>query len=78
MSVTRWKAGASGSVVLLPESAGDCLSAKLRRGDEHSAEDWDELLVPKIERLQTKRRQGTFRADLLIEPAHEFMVRKLI
>jgi hypothetical protein len=47
--------------VLLPESAGDCLSAKLRRGNEHSAEDWYELLLPKIERLQTKRRQGLCR-----------------
>jgi hypothetical protein len=29
---------------------GDCLAAKLRSGNVHSADDWDELLVPEIER----------------------------
>ena len=29
---------------------GDCLAAKLRPGNVHSADDWDELLVPEIER----------------------------
>jgi hypothetical protein len=28
---------------------GDCLAAKLRSGNVHSADDWDELLVPEIE-----------------------------
>jgi hypothetical protein len=31
---------------------GDCLAAKLRPGNVHSAEDWDELLLPEIERLR--------------------------
>lgn len=29
---------------------GDCLAAKLRPGHVHCADDWDELLVPEIER----------------------------
>jgi hypothetical protein len=28
------------------------LAAKLRSGNVHSAEDWDELLLPEIERQQ--------------------------
>ena len=31
---------------------GDCLAAKLRAGNVHSADNWDELLVPEIERQQ--------------------------
>jgi Transposase DDE domain group 1 len=33
---------------------GDCLAAKLRAGNVHSADDWDELLVPEIERQQAE------------------------
>ena len=33
---------------------GDCLAAKLRPGNVHSAENWDELLVPEIERQQVE------------------------
>jgi hypothetical protein len=43
---------------------GDCLAAKLRPGNVHSAEGWEELLLPEIERQQ--KRQGkevVFRAD---------------
>ena len=29
----------------------------------HSAEDWDELLLPEIERQQAEGKQVTFRAD---------------
>ena len=29
---------------------GDCVAAKLRRGNVSSADDWDELLVPEIDR----------------------------
>ena len=29
---------------------GDCLAAKLRSGNVHSADDWDELLLPEIDR----------------------------
>ena len=31
---------------------GDCLAAKLRSGNVHSADDWDELLLPEIDRQQ--------------------------
>ncbi|MBI4485691.1 MAG: transposase [Acidobacteria bacterium] len=33
---------------------GDCLGATLRPGNVHSAEDWDDLLVPEIERQQAE------------------------
>ena len=38
--------------LLLCNEEGDCLGAKLRPGNVHSAEDWDELLLPEIERQQ--------------------------
>ena len=44
--------------LLLFSQHGDCLAAKLRPGNVHSDEDWDELLLPEIERQQV-----TFRAD---------------
>jgi len=40
---------------------GDCLAAKLRPGNVHSAEDWDELLLPEIERQQAEGKQVAFR-----------------
>ncbi len=42
---------------------GDCLAAKLRAGNVSSAEDWDELLLPEIERQQAEGKHVTFRAD---------------
>jgi hypothetical protein len=42
---------------------GDCLAAKLRPGNVHSAEDWDELLLPEIERQQAEGKAVAFRAD---------------
>ena len=42
---------------------GDCLAAKLRPGNVHSADDWDELLVPEIERQQAEGKRVAFRAD---------------
>ena len=36
--------------LLLFNREGDCLAAKLRPGNVHSAEDWEELLLPEIER----------------------------
>jgi Transposase DDE domain group 1 len=42
---------------------GDCLAAKLRAGNVHSAEDWDELLLPEIERQQAEGKEVAFRAD---------------
>ena len=42
---------------------GDCLAAKLRAGNVHSADDWDELLVPEVERQQAQGQRVAFRAD---------------
>jgi hypothetical protein len=42
---------------------GDCLAAKLRSGNVSSADDWDELLVPEIERQQAEGQRVAFRAD---------------
>jgi hypothetical protein len=49
--------------LLLFNQHGDCLAAKLRPGNVHSAEDWDELLLPEIERQLAAGKQVTFRAD---------------
>ena len=49
--------------LFLFNSHGDCLAAKLRPGNVHSAEDWDELLLPEIDRQQTEGKQVAFRAD---------------
>ena len=38
--------------LLLFNRDGDCLAAKLRPGNVHSAEHWDEVLLPEIERQQ--------------------------
>ena len=49
--------------LLLFNQHGDCLAAKLRPGNVHSAEDWGELLLPEIERQQAEGKQVTLRAD---------------
>jgi hypothetical protein len=49
--------------LLLFNGEGDCLGAKLRPGNVHSAEDWDEMLLPEIERQQELGREVVFRAD---------------
>ena len=49
--------------LLLFNQHGDCLAAKLPPGNVHSAEDWDELLLPEIERQQAEGKQVTLRAD---------------
>src|ERR1700694_2300781 len=41
---------------------GDCLAAKLQPGNVHSAEGWEELLLPEIERQQRLGKGGVFRA----------------
>jgi len=48
---------------LLFNQYGDCLAAKLRPGNVHSAKDWNELLLPEIERQQAAGKQVTFRGD---------------
>src|SRR5262245_18039209 len=42
---------------------GDCLAAKLRPGNVHSADDWDELLLPEIDRRHAEGKHVAFRAD---------------
>ena len=49
--------------LLLFNRQGDCLAARLRPGNVSSAEDWDELLLPEIERQQAEGNSVTFRAD---------------
>ena len=49
--------------LLLFNRDGDCLAAKLRPGNVHSAEDWKELLLPEIERQQKLGKEVVFRAD---------------
>src|SRR5262249_50504368 len=49
--------------LLLFNREGDCLAAKLRPGHVHSAEDWDELLLPEIERQQKLGKEVVLRAD---------------
>jgi hypothetical protein len=40
--------------LLLFNGEGECLAAKLRPGNVHSAEGWEELLLPEIERQQRR------------------------
>ena len=42
---------------------GDCLAAKLRAGHVSSADDWEELLLPEIDRQQAAGQRVAFRAD---------------
>ena len=42
---------------------GDCVAATLRPGNVHSADDWDDLLLPEIERQQAEGKRVAFRAD---------------
>jgi hypothetical protein len=49
--------------LLLFNQEGGCLAAKLRPGNVHSAEDWEELLLPEIERQQKLGKEVVFRAD---------------
>ena len=49
--------------LLLFNREGDCLAAKLRPGNVHSADYWDELLLPEIERQQKLGKEVVFRAD---------------
>jgi hypothetical protein len=49
--------------LLLFNEEGDCLGAKLRPGNVHSAEDWEEVLLPEIERQQELGKEVVFRAD---------------
>lgn len=48
--------------LLLFNREGDCLAVKLRPGDVHSAEDWDRVLLPEIERQQRQGKDVVVRA----------------
>src|SRR5207244_8159172 len=43
--------------------SGDCLAAKLRPGNVHSADGWDKFLLPVIDRCQAQGRTVVIRAD---------------
>src|SRR5271169_210907 len=50
--------------LLLFNREGDCLAAKLRPGNVHSADGWEELLLPEIERQQAAQgKEVVFRGD---------------
>src|SRR5271156_3395535 len=49
--------------LLLFNREGDCLAAKLRPGNVHSADGWEELLLPEVERQQTLGKEVAFRGD---------------
>ena len=49
--------------LLLFNHEGDCLAAKLRPGSVHSADGWEQLLLPEIERQQKEGQDVVFRAD---------------
>ena len=42
---------------------GDCLAAKLRSGNVSSADNWEELLLPEIDRQKAEGQRVAFRAD---------------
>src|SRR5271154_3140422 len=49
--------------LLLFNGEGDCLAAKLRPGNVHSAEGGEELLLPEIDRQQAQGKEVAFRGD---------------
>jgi len=49
--------------LLLFNREGDCLAGKLRPGNVHSADGWEEMLLPEIERQQKAAKEVVFRAD---------------
>ncbi len=49
--------------LLLFNREGDCLAGKLRPGNVHSADGWEELLLPEVEWQQKHGQQVVFRAD---------------
>src|SRR5579864_512612 len=53
--------------LLLFNREGDCLAAKLRPGNVHSADDWEELLLPEIEQQQKHRKEVVVRADAALD-----------
>jgi Transposase DDE domain group 1 len=63
--------------LLLFNGEGDCLGAKLRPGNVHSAEDWEEVLLPEIERQQELGKEVVFRADAAFAKPEIYKVRQV-
>src|SRR6516164_2471878 len=49
--------------LLMFNGEGDCVAAKLRPGNVHSAQDWDQVLLPEMEWQQKLGKEVVFRAD---------------
>ena len=49
--------------LLLFNREGDCLAARLRPRNVHSAEDWDKVLLPEVDRQQKQGKDVVVRAD---------------
>jgi hypothetical protein len=49
--------------LLLFNGEGDCLAVKLRPGNVHSAEGWEELLLSEIDRQKAQGKEVAFRGD---------------
>src|ERR1700681_3746976 len=54
--------------LLLFNREGDCLAAKLRPGNVHSADGWEEMLLPEIDRQQALGKDMAFRGDAFAKP----------
>jgi hypothetical protein len=50
--------------LLLFNLEGDCLAAKLRPANVHSADGWEDMLLPEIERQQKAGKEVVFRTDV--------------
>jgi hypothetical protein len=49
--------------LLLFNGEGDCLAVKLRPDIVHSANGWEELLLPEIDQQQAQGKEVAFRGD---------------
>ena len=49
--------------LLLFNDQGDCVAAKLRPGNVHSTDGWEELLLPEVDRQQALGKDVAFRGD---------------
>ena len=58
--------------LLLFNRDGDCLAAQLRPGNVRSAEGWEKLLLPEIERQQRMGKEIAFRADAAFAKPEEY------
>jgi hypothetical protein len=49
--------------LLLFNRESDCLAAKLRPGNVHTADGWEELLLPEVDRQMAQGKEVAFRGD---------------